>query len=145
MARRVGFGEDRAPRPQPSAETPALSPGPEAEDAAPPPKKGGRVGRIIVCLFMLVWLALWSFGIISAWDSARSLYDQPEWEVYDYALMAFFAVWLGGALLAWAFGLVILFVMAFGQEVDPNSPERIEKLRRWRERREGRAGRKDGA
>jgi len=134
MARRVGFGDKRREEtrerdgddaaPDLAAETTGA---PDA--AAKGPKKAGPVARLVIILFLLLWLALWSYGIHEAWSAASDLFEQSEWEAFDYAMLAFFAVWLTGALIGWAFGVVILFVMLFGKEVE-RSPE--EQAARWK-------------
>jgi hypothetical protein len=134
MARRVGFGDRRRETPQESDDDAATPERPDeaavAERAAAKgPKKAGPVARLVIILFLLLWLALWSYGIHEAWSAASDLFEQSEWEAFDYAMLAFFAVWLTGALIGWAFGVVILVVMLFGKEVD-RSPE--EQAARWK-------------
>ncbi len=145
MARRVGFGrKTRDDAPTGGAET---NPTNEAEIAVEAAgqvkKKAGPVARIVIIIFILCWLALWSYGISEAWDAAKDLYATFDWDAFDIAMLAFFAVWLTVALIGWAFGVVILFLMLFGKEVDRSPAERAERMRRWRNRRKGRRSEDD--
>jgi len=140
MARRVGFGgpdreqgharEDASGAPAPAGDTP------DAEVVGKE-KKAGPVARLVIILILIVWLVLWSFGIYEAWRAAADLFQQPDWEVFDYAMLAFFAVWLTGALVGWAFGVVILVIMLFGKEVERSPSERAARLARRMARRRG--------
>ncbi len=139
MARRVGFGDRSRERASPDADDDTPTDGPIALDAAAEGKKNaGPVARLFIITFLLAWLALWSFGIYEAWSSVTDLWANFDWDAFDIVMLAFFAVWLGGALIGWAFGVVILFVMLFGKEAENSPAERAERLKlRLRRRNSG--------
>lgn len=135
MARRVGFGSGSHPQ---TGDQPAPEQEPPAPDA---PRKGGPVARLIIIIFMLFWLGLWSYAIYGAWGAVSHLLDQTGWETFDYVFFGFYAIWLTGALVGWAFGVVILFLMLFGKDVHRSPAEQAERLKRRMARRgRGRSG-----
>lgn len=141
MTRRIGFGDStrraRIAEMEKADALDAAENGQDGSEDASPAKKAGPFARLFIILFLLVWLALWSYAIITAWDAARDTLANFEWTAFDIAMLAFFAVWLGGALVGWAFGVVILVLMLFGKEANRSPTEQAERWKRKRARRRG--------
>lgn len=72
-------------------------------------------GRLLIGVFLLVWLAGWSVGILLAGGQLMLSLEEGAYTPD----VAFLAVWVGVASLAWAFVVRVLIRLAMGQDITP--------------------------
>lgn len=151
MVRRIGFGDgnDGDPREARPARRPATrleaeteTPAAKPSDQSDPAKRPSGWVRFVIVLFLLVWLAVWSFGIWFAFQSISEAWERGAADGFDWFALGFLAIWLFFALVGWAFGIVFLVVTLFGKPVTPE--RRAEKQARRAARHAERAARRQG-
>lgn len=130
MARRVGFGGSgekrdekrppkRAPKPPRTKTTRPVVPDSGVADTAP-----SVAGRLLVGGFLLLWLTLWSAGIVFA---ALTLFS--EWGDGETFASGFLLLWLVFALIGWWVAVKMLLGVVRG---DPGVTKRMGKMRTTR-------------
>lgn len=149
MVRKVGFGGDEGvgtgrrsvldpdgAGPDRQEDTGVASEAAGADPAEPTErKKAGPVTKAIYFLFLVAWLVGWSLAVYSAFNAISELWTAGPEDPFEWVMIAFFGAWLGGALVAWAFGVVILVIIVFGKPLDPEA-KRLRRLRKMRRRRQ---------
>ncbi len=112
MTRRIGFGEGEKREKERRADAARRRAATERPQApAPAREKDGMsaVGRLLLGLFLTVWLIGWSAGIYFA-ASAMFGGDGPAF---------FLAIWLAFAIFGWIIAVRFLFRIVAGQPINP--------------------------
>ncbi len=117
MVRRVGFGDDKEPPKQQRSD----------HRSVPPPKSGGgkSTTRLIVGVFLVVWLTAWSAAIAF---SINQIVDQGLGAA-DFGLF----IWVGFASLFWLLAISMLWRVLTGRPLSGGNKKQSHRMRSVRD------------
>ncbi|MCI4664189.1 MAG: hypothetical protein MRY74_05655 [Neomegalonema sp.] len=107
MVRKIGFGDGARREKDRAEQSRATDTQPQVGGDAPADRPGkSLLGRVLVSIFLMIWLSGWSLGILFAYTTLSDILRESDGALDPGA--AFLVVWLIAAVAAWFVAAYVL-------------------------------------